>query len=205
MRAAKGFRCVLPVVLLLATLVSIATGQDRAPESRRPVEHIPDTKLRNPVYDIGGDFVLTPFRAYDHIAQQRSDSIVLVNRMRMDVDLPMDEDAQRRMLADPRLAVFQWELTRDRPGEPLGLSGMLVRILMQQALQFGYEYARERVRAGSLSEMDYLYLPQGPGVTRTFDEVGFEARFRGVMQSTRIWQDFEEARKNRIHEDRIKR
>ncbi len=147
--------------------------------------------------DPGGAFVLTGFRDYELRARERCDSILSHDQLRAEIDLAIENEMDRSVIADARIAMFHMQLSLSEGGE-VGLPEMLARFLLRQALQFGYQYARERVRAGSLDEMDYLYLPQGPGVTRTFDEVGGEARSRGEDQSTRIWRDYRESRKNRI-------
>ncbi len=146
----------------------------------------------------GSRLLLPGFREYDDFAQERSDSIILFNSMLVDGSLEAEEGVDRSMLADARIAAFTLQLGAGAAGGNTSFAEAVARFLLKQAIQFGYQYARERIRAQSLSEMDYLALPQGPGVMRNFNEVGFEARLRGEEQSSRVWRDYLESRKNRI-------
>ena len=150
--------------------------------------------------DVGDRLVLPAWREYDYLAQERSDSIVAASRLRVDAASVMTEAELRSSTTDERLAAFHMQLSMGG-GDGMSFAESVARFLLAQALQFGYQYARERVRAASLSDMDYLYLPQGPGVTRTFFEVGNEARLRGEMQSQRVWRDYYEWKKNRVGKD----
>lgn len=151
-----------------------------------------------PFLDVGDALVLPAWRNYDHLMQDRCDSVLLSGSLVLDADVTGWDAEYRTLASDSRLAAFHLQLTLGEGGGGAGFAEMFARFLLQQALQFGYQYARERVRASSLSEMDYLYLPQGPGVSRTFDEVGFEARMRGELQTNRVWRDYHEWKKNRI-------
>lgn len=193
-----GLRSWMMLVFLLVLLIRAADGQERG-QARAPARsHIPETELRNLFLEADADLVLTGFREYDHLTRLRSDSILRANQARMDLHVIAPDDATRRSWMDTRVATFGMELGREAGGPGEGIAAALLHFVLQRSLRFGYEYARERVRAGSLSEMDYLFLPQGPGVTRTFNEVGFEARRRGETQSSRIWRDVRETWKNHI-------
>lgn len=184
-------------VLLLPCLMQPLTGQERKVENtsaRTPPEM--EAPARDLFLGVDDRLVLTAFRDFDYLSQERSDSLVAASQLMTDVTFTDDSEALRRTVTDARLAVFCLQLGLEGTRGSDSFAGMLARLLLQQALQFGYQYARERVRAGSLTEMDYLALPQGPGVTRTFDEVGFEARLRGEMQSSRVWREYRESRKN---------
>lgn len=151
-----------------------------------------------PFLEVGDALVLPAWRDYEHLMQQRCDSILLATSLALETNVTGRDVDYRTMTSDNRLAIFHMQLSLGEGGDGAGFAEMLARFLLQQGLQFGYQYARERVRASSLSEMDYLYLPQGPGVTRSFNEVGFEARMRGELQSSRVWRDYQEWKKNRI-------
>lgn len=66
---------------------------------------------------------------------------------------------------------------------------------LHQLLGFGYQYAREWSRKPSLTEFDYLELPQGTGVLRSFREVETEALRRSEIQSIRIHDNLREEQK----------
>ncbi|MFZ1729094.1 MAG: hypothetical protein WBQ23_07000 [Bacteroidota bacterium] len=190
--------------LILLLCAFSAAAQDGATE--KPGIHVPRSEKiqdadaasgRDLFLNPGGRLVVTGFRDYDYLSQERSDSVRIMNAFHMDVDLDEDQTADHTAIFDRRLAQFNMQLWIGRGGEA-SLLEILGGFLLQQALQFGYQYARERTRAQSLTEMDYLYLPQGPGVMRTFGEVGMEARLRGEIQSLRVWRDHYESHKNKI-------
>jgi len=66
---------------------------------------------------------------------------------------------------------------------------------LHQLLGFGYQYAREWSRKPSLTEFDYLELPQGTGVLRSFREVETEALRRSEIQSIKIHDNLREEQK----------
>ncbi|MBE0643846.1 MAG: hypothetical protein IH600_07175 [Bacteroidetes bacterium] len=188
--------------LLLALFLGMALsafGQEGA-HGKTAMQKFPEAGAvnRDLFFNPGGRILLPGFREYDQYAQERSDSIMVLNSLRVDVDISGDAAEDRSVLFDARLAAFNMQFGIGGAGGDVSLPAMLARFLLQQALQFGYQYARERVRAQSLSEMDYLSLPQGPGMIRDFNEVGFEARLRGEAQSSRVWRDYLESRKNSI-------
>ncbi|MCZ7557715.1 MAG: hypothetical protein M5R41_15055 [Bacteroidia bacterium] len=82
-------------------------------------------------------------------------------------------------------------------GDQLTLEGA-GRFVLLQALRLGYQFFRESTRRGSLTEFDYLELPQGTGMLRTFEEVQREAQLRGEMQSLRTHEDKREREKNKV-------
>ncbi len=167
-------RILLGLALAL-TIVCCASAQERKKKNTdTPLPAAPTTEQRDLFLNPGGRLLLPGFRIYDEIAQDRSDSIMALNM----------------------------QFTIGTSGGEGSLPEAIARFVLQQALQFGYQYARERVRAQSLSEMDYLSLPQGPGMIRNFNEVGFEARLRGEAQSSRVWRDYLESRKNKVSSDK---
>jgi hypothetical protein len=76
------------------------------------------------------------------------------------------------------------------------------RFVLLQALRFGYQFFRESTRRGSLTEFDYLELPQGTGMLRSFQEVQREAQIRGEMQSLRTHEEKREREKNALPEQK---
>ncbi|MBR9974282.1 MAG: hypothetical protein KFF77_01755 [Bacteroidetes bacterium] len=153
-----------------------------------------------PFLEVGDALVLPAWRDYEHLMQDRCDSILLANSLVLETNMTVWDADYRTITSDDRLAAFHLQLSLGEGGGEAGFAEMVARFLLQQGLQFGYQYARERVRASSLSEMDYLSLPQGPGVMRSFNEVGLEARMRGEMQSHRVWRDYQEWKKNRVEQ-----
>jgi hypothetical protein len=194
-------RFVFPILILFAFSAAAQQGEPEKTGMKLP----PSTETRSPhaaagrdlFLNPGGELLLTGFREYDYLEQERSDSLIAFNRMRMDVDFAQGSEEEASALLDNRLAEFNMQLILCG-GAEVSLPEFLARFLLQEALQFGYQYARERVRAQSLTEMDYLYLPQGPGVMRTFGEVESAARLQGEMQASRVWRDYYESRKNKI-------
>lgn len=191
-------RWMIPMLLfvVLGAMTSVAqdgqvVGKD-ASSARMVREH------EAPFLEVDDALVLPAWREYDHLMQDRCDSILLATSLALETSVTARDADYRIMTSDDRLAVFHMQLSLGEGGSEAGFAEMVARFLLQQGLQFGYQYARERVRASSLTEMDYLYLPQGPGVTRSFNEVGFEARMRGELQSRRVWRDYQEWKKNRI-------
>lgn len=191
-------RWVTPILLFMLLGTAQSPAQD-GPVTGKEASSVPVAREDEaPVLDVDDALVLPALRNYDHLMQLRCDSVLLAGNVAMDMDLAGQDRYFGIMTSDSRLAAFHLQLTLGEGGGGAGFAEMLARFLLQQSLQFGYQYARERVRAASLSEMDYLYLPQGPGVTRTFNEVGFEARMRGELQAGRVWRDYHEWKKNRV-------
>jgi hypothetical protein len=194
-------RFVFPILMLCICSAAAQQGEPEKTGTKLP----PSTEAqsshaaagRDLLLNPGGELLLTGFREYDYLEQKRSDSLIAFNRMRMAVDFVQVSENETSALLDNRLAEFNMQLII-RGGGEISLPEFLARFLLQEALQFGYQYARERVRAQSLIEMDYLYLPQGPGVMRTFGEVESAARLQGEMQTSRVWRDYYESRKNKI-------
>lgn len=191
-------RWMIPMLLSVVLGATPSVAQDgqnvvkNAPSAPAVREH------EAPFLEVGDALVLPAWRDYDHLMQDRSDSILLANSLLLETNMTGRDVDYRTMTSDDRLAAFHLQLSMGEGGGGAGFAEMVALFLLQQGLQFGYQYARERVRASSLSEMDYLYLPQGPGVTRSFNEVGLEARMRGELQSSRVWRDYQEWKKNRI-------
>ena len=193
-------RWVTPILLFMLLGTAQSSAQD-GPVAGKEASSVPVAREDEaPVLDVDDALVLPALRNYDHLMQLRCDSVLLAGNVAMDMDLAGQDRYFGIMTSDSRLAAFHLQLTLGEGGGGAGFAEMLARFLLQQSLQFGYQYARERVRAASLSEMDYLYLPQGPGVTRTFNEVGFEARMRGELQAGRVRRDYHEWKKNRVEQ-----
>lgn len=76
------------------------------------------------------------------------------------------------------------------------------RFALMEALRFGYQFFRESTRSSSLTEFDYLQLPQGSGMFRTLNEVNNEALMRGEMQSQKVHEARKELEKNTVKEKR---
>ncbi len=194
-------RFVLPILLLFAFSGPAQAGATEKAGTQLPPSVQSQRSLQSPGEDLflnpGGRLLLTAFREYDYLSREFSDSIMLANRLALNVDIAADEAVEHSVLADERLAEFNLQLQIEGMGETTWPE-MIGRLLLDQVLQFGYQYAKERIRAQSLSEMDYLYLPRGPGMVRNFGEVGSAARIRGALQSSQVWRDYYEARKNKI-------
>ncbi|PLX32385.1 MAG: hypothetical protein C0600_02730 [Ignavibacteria bacterium] len=111
--------------------------------------------------------------------------------------VPWHDEAHPSVMRDYLVMRSNFGIHLWRQGSGTTLLQLLGQMLLRETVRFGYVYAREKVREQSLSEMDYLYLPQGPGVTRTTGEVTQSALQRGDMQAYKIWYDLYQEFKNR--------
>ncbi len=132
---------------------------------------------------------LPGFRDYDMVLQEREEEIALRNNLEVRFTL-----SELRRGAEGDLSNYlraRSNLGRNYAGFETGISTweMLGRLLLQETIRYGYIYARESVRKASVTEFDYLYLPQGPGVTRTTWEVKDAALMRGEQQNWSVWRD----------------
>jgi hypothetical protein len=114
-------------------------------------------------------------------------------------DAAMDETSSVRKGEGQRLCLAMPFSGRVSSGLTLEGAG---RFVLLQALRLGYQVFRESTRRGSLTEFDYLELPQGTGVLRTFEEAQREALLRGEMQSLRTHKEKRESEKNVIPEQK---
>lgn len=147
--------------------------------------------------DAGTAIFLPGFREYLYEEQREDDESIRRSRALI------GEGVARETGTHPS-DMHAYLLMRDNVGVSLSRNGsgmtllkMVGQMLLKEAVQFGYTFAREKVREQSLSEMDYLYLPQGPGVLRTSGEVMRSALQRGDLQAYQIWYDLYQERKNK--------
>jgi hypothetical protein len=137
------------------------------------------------------DIFLPGVRDYDRLLRTQEGNIALVNRLQlMKLSEEIRRDASDRQLRDLLLARFNFSLQFGDMQDEASIWQHLGVLFLGEVVQFAYTYARERVRKQSVTEFDYLYLPAGPGVIRTFGEASESALMRGEFQTWSVWQDF---------------
>jgi hypothetical protein len=170
-------RIAIMTALLLAACLN-ARGQDNPvlPEQPRHISLLDDeTRL---LFSWPGEMRILAFRKYEiermfeaadpaplftspaFQQQERSISDIYTINDRPSVSLPLSKEALS-----------------------LPYSGGLGRFALQEALRLGYQFFRESTRKSSLTDFDYLELPRGTGMFRTFRDVSNEALLRGELQS----------------------
>ena len=179
----------ITVLILVVLATSSVFSQERTTVPERVGTPPPSA---NPAFFLqhSSKIFLPGFRDYDRILQGQVESIALGNRLQlMQLTEEIRRDASDRHIRDLLLARFNLSL---QFGEMQGESSMwqyFAQLLLGEATQFAYTYARERVRKQSITEFDYLYLPAGPGVIRTFGEARDSALEKGALQTWSVWQD----------------
>ncbi len=183
------------IVLILLCGSAFAVN---AQEKSRPDIQRPHVSLLTPAQRIllayPSDFVLLGFRRYE------------IEQLNGAERPALGIESSRRVLesdhASPRASQMA---PTSSLSIPLGAEAvqppvfeLVGRFVLLEALRFGYKYFRESTRSSSLTEFDYLELPQGTGMLRTSGEVLREALIRGEIQSLKAHEDRKASERNAI-------
>lgn len=190
-RPGHGIRTALCVVLCMfgsAAAVQAQEGTSRELYRARPFSLESEEFRLMRAYP--SEFHVPAFRRYDvlHSLNEQHGVVMIPDELIRDASEARKDALPRRggaNLAIPLAGVQQ-------EGDILKDAGMFV---LRQVLSFGYQYFRESTRKPTLTDFDYLELPQGTGVLRSFNEVEREALLRSEQQSRDVHEDRRESGK----------
>jgi hypothetical protein len=185
------------IVVIVGLFGGLLTAQERIPDTSEkplfPAQHTQPDFL----FEQRQQIFLPGFREYMQAQESEEFDFVRTCTEMLAVDLADPEYAHPKAIEEYLLIRYNFGLQL-RSGSSGGtIWQYLGQLLLRESMQFAYTFAREKVRESSLTEMDYLYLPQGPGVLRSFDEASTEALVRGELQAYRIWYDLYHELKNK--------
>jgi hypothetical protein len=136
------------------------------------------------------EFNIPAFRRYDMLRalNEQRGVVIIPDEIIRDASEAREDALPRRGGAELAIPLEGGR----REGGMLKDAGMFV---LRQVLGFGYQYFRESTRKPTLTDFDYLELPQGTGVLRSFNEVEREALLRSEQQSRDVHEDRRESGK----------
>ncbi|MCB2205218.1 hypothetical protein KQI65_10755 [bacterium] len=141
---------------------------------------------------------LPALRRYLELQEMKTEELALHNAFRVERLLTKLNHDGTNGLSESILLTQNVGLPFARFSGDADLLEAVGAMLFEQAVQLTYQYARESTRRGSLTEFDYLALPQGRGVTRTMGESRESALQRGERQSWSVWEEKYFMQKNQI-------
>lgn len=183
-------------VILFVFLAALPAHAQELPRdtagSRRDIRTDPAFLLRQQA-----TLFLPVLREYDRGQRLREEEIALRNSVDVQRALAHLRATRPDGLSSWQLARYNFGTQYAHIGSDASLWEVLGQLLLSEATRFAYIYARESVRKRSISEYDYLYLPQGPGVIRTMGESRDAALLRGEMQTWSVWEELYFMNKNK--------
>ncbi len=148
--------------------------------------------------DVRPDVFMPGFREYNLMLEEEERLIALRNMMMITLRLSgLQDDRVPPRQSD--MDIIHANLGTDLALCRSSINGwkMLGYIVLTLAAQFALSYARETLMGRRTDELDYLYLPRGPGVVRTFSEARTMALWQGKIQAMETWYDFYWSVKNK--------
>jgi hypothetical protein len=184
-------RSSIVLILLCGSAIAVNAQEKSRPDIQRPhVSLLTPTQRLLLAYP--SEFVLLGFRRYEieHLDGAERLSLSIESSARV---LESDPPSPRASQTSPASSL---SIPLGAEAVELPVFELVGRFVLMEALRFGYKYFRESTRYSSLTEFDYLELPQGTGMLRTSSEVLREALIRGEIQSLKTHEDRKEWERN---------
>ncbi len=184
-------------IILLLLCASLPVAAQELP--RDTSSQMPAGAAEDPVFLLRqrSTLFLPVFRDYERAMRVREEEIALRNSVAVQRALERLRETRPDGLNAWLLARYNFGAQYAHLRSDVSLWEVLGTVLLGEALRFAYIYARESVRRESVTEFDYLYLPQGPGVIRTMGEARDAALLRGEMQTWSVWEELYLMNRNR--------
>jgi hypothetical protein len=175
------------ILLLLCAFVPVA-AQELPHDTTAPASA---AAAEDPVFLLRqrSTVFLPVFREYERVMRVREEEIALRNSVAVQRVLERLRETRPDGLNTWLLARYNFGAQYAHLTYDASLWEALGRVLLGEVLRYAYIYARESVRRNSVTEFDYLYLPQGPGVIRSMGEARDAALLRGEMQTWSVWEE----------------